>query len=33
SVYNQSLVASFIELKGEEKTTEWAKGIVANLAL
>lgn len=32
SVYNQSLVASFIELNGEEKTTEWAKGIVANLA-
>ena len=32
SVYNQSLVASFIELNGEENTTEWAKGIVANLA-
>ena len=32
SVYNQSLVASLIEINGEEKTTEWAKGIVANLA-
>lgn len=32
SVYNQSLVASFIELNGEEKTTEWTKGIVSNLA-
>jgi iron(III) transport system substrate-binding protein len=26
------LVASFIEINGEEKTTEWVKGIVANLA-
>jgi len=32
SMYNQSLVASLIELNGEEKTEEWAKGIVANLA-
>lgn len=32
SLYNQSLVASFIELYGEEKTEEWAKGIVANMS-
>lgn len=32
STYNQSLLASFIELNGEEKAKEWAKGIVANLA-
>lgn len=32
STYNQSLLASFIELNGEEKATEWAKGITANLA-
>lgn len=31
-VYNQSLVASFIEINGEEKTREWAKGLVANFA-
>lgn len=31
SLYNQSLLASFIELNGEQKTEEWAKGIVANL--
>jgi iron(III) transport system substrate-binding protein len=31
SLYNQSLVASLIELNGEQKTEEWAKGIVANL--
>ncbi len=32
NVYNQSLLASFIELNGEEKAKEWAKGIVANMA-
>lgn len=30
SVYNQSLLASFIELNGEEKAKEWAQGIVEN---
>ncbi|OBR66378.1 Fe(3+) ABC transporter substrate-binding protein [Paenibacillus oryzae] len=32
NMYNQSLIASFIELNGEAKTEEWAKGIVANFA-
>jgi iron(III) transport system substrate-binding protein len=32
SNYNQSLLASFIELNGEQKAEEWAKGIVNNLA-
>ncbi|KAA9024209.1 Fe(3+) ABC transporter substrate-binding protein [Niallia endozanthoxylica] len=32
SLYNQSLLASFIELNGEEKAEEWAKGIVNNFA-
>ncbi|MCQ6560737.1 Fe(3+) ABC transporter substrate-binding protein [Paenibacillus mendelii] len=32
SLYNQSLVASFVELNGEQKTEEWAKGIVNNFA-
>jgi iron(III) transport system substrate-binding protein len=32
SIYNQSLVASFIDINGEQKATEWAKGLVANLA-
>jgi iron(III) transport system substrate-binding protein len=32
SVYNQTLVASLIELEGAEKAKEWAEGIVANLA-
>lgn len=31
NLYNQSLLASMIELNGEQKTEEWAKGIVANL--
>ncbi|NHN29761.1 Fe(3+) ABC transporter substrate-binding protein [Paenibacillus agricola] len=31
SLYNQSLVASFIELNGEAKAEEWAKGIADNL--
>ncbi len=32
SLYNQSLVASMIELNGEQKTEEWAKGVVANMS-
>lgn len=32
NIYNQSLVASFIALNGEEKTMEWAKDLVANMA-
>jgi iron(III) transport system substrate-binding protein len=31
-IYNQSMLASFIELNGEAKAKEWAKGIVANFA-
>jgi len=32
NIYNQSLLGSFIESKGEGTTEEWAKGLVANLA-
>ncbi len=32
SVYNQSLLASFIEINGEAKAKEWAQGIVTNFA-
>ncbi|NMO96004.1 Fe(3+) ABC transporter substrate-binding protein [Paenibacillus lemnae] len=32
NLYNQSLLASFIELEGPEKAEEWSKGLVANLA-
>lgn len=32
STYNQSLLASFIDLNGEESATEWAEGIVNNFA-
>ncbi|REK75700.1 Fe(3+) ABC transporter substrate-binding protein [Paenibacillus paeoniae] len=32
NLYNQSLVASLIELNGEEQTLEWSKGIVANFS-
>jgi len=32
NIYNQSLLASFIELNGEEKAKEWAAGVVANMA-
>jgi len=32
AVYNQSLLASFIDINGEEKAKEWAQGIVANMA-
>ncbi|MGB5822949.1 MAG: Fe(3+) ABC transporter substrate-binding protein [Proteocatella sp.] len=32
STYNQSLLASFIELNGEEAAKEWAAGLVSNMA-
>lgn len=32
NIYNQSLLASFIAINGEEKAREWAKGIVENMA-
>lgn len=32
NIYNQSLVASFIETMGEENTKKWAAGIVDNMA-
>ncbi|CCO08142.1 Fe(3+) ABC transporter substrate-binding protein [Desulforamulus hydrothermalis] len=32
NIYNQSLLASFIALNGEDKAKEWAKGLVANMA-
>lgn len=32
NIYNQSLLASIIANSGEEKATEWAKGMVANMA-
>jgi len=32
SVYNQSLLASFIEIDGGDKAKEWAQGIVNNMA-
>lgn len=32
SLYNQSLLSSFISLNGEAKAEEWSKGLVANLA-
>jgi iron(III) transport system substrate-binding protein len=32
NIYNQSLVASMIEVYGVEKTEDWARGIVANMA-
>lgn len=32
SLYNVSLLASFIALKGEEAAEKWAKGVVANFA-
>lgn len=32
NIYNQSLLASFIEIDGEDKAKEWAKGIVDNMA-
>lgn len=32
NIYNQSLLASFITINGEEEAKAWAKGIVANMA-
>ncbi|MFX3674517.1 MAG: Fe(3+) ABC transporter substrate-binding protein [Paenisporosarcina sp.] len=32
NVYNQSLLASFIDIEGEDKAKEWAAGLVANFA-
>lgn len=32
SIYNQSLVASLIEVLGEEKASEWVTGIVSQMA-
>ena len=32
NIYNQSLLASFIAVNGEEQAKAWAKGIVANMA-
>jgi iron(III) transport system substrate-binding protein len=32
NIYNQSLMASFIEIMGEEAATEWAEGVVNNMA-
>lgn len=32
NIYNQSLLASIIEVDGEEAATKWAEGIVANMA-
>jgi len=32
NIYNQSLLASFIAINGEEEAKEWAKGIVGNMA-
>ncbi len=32
NIYNQSLLASFIEIEGEEKAKEWAAGMVNNFA-
>lgn len=32
NIYNQSLLASFIAIDGEEKATEWAEGLVKNFA-
>lgn len=32
NIYNQSLLASFIAIHGEEKGIEWAKGVLDNMA-
>lgn len=32
NIYNQSLLASFIAINGEEQAKAWAQGIVANMA-
>ncbi|MDF2502427.1 MAG: Fe(3+) transporter substrate-binding protein [Anaerosporomusa subterranea] len=33
NIYSQSMLASFIEINGEAKAKEWAKGLVNNLAM
>lgn len=32
NIYNQSLVAWLIAINGQQKTEEWCRGIVANMA-
>lgn len=32
NIYNQSLLASFIAINGEEKAKEWAQGVLNNMA-
>lgn len=32
NIYNQSLLASFVAINGEEKAKEWAEGLVKNMA-
>ena len=32
NIYNQSLLASLIDIKGEQAAKEWAEGIVSNMA-
>jgi iron(III) transport system substrate-binding protein len=32
NIYNQSMVSALLEIWGEEKTLDWAKGMVANFA-
>lgn len=32
AIYNQSLIASFIAINGEEAARQWTKGIVSNMA-
>ena len=32
NIYNQSLVGSMLEVNGPQKTEEWVRGVVANLA-
>jgi iron(III) transport system substrate-binding protein len=32
NIYNQSMMAAFIEINGDAKAKDWAKGLVANMA-
>lgn len=32
NIYNQSLLASFIEIRGQERARNWASGLLANMA-
>ncbi|GKT31086.1 Fe(3+) ABC transporter substrate-binding protein, partial [Aduncisulcus paluster] len=32
NIYNQSLLAAFIEINGEEAAKDWAAGLVKNMA-